>query len=48
MEKKHYFAILHFGESSSKVVLSSDQLDSLLNSGYVIELVECVKLLVIN
>lgn len=48
MEKKHYFAILHFGESSSKVVLSSDQIDSLLNRGYVIELVECVNLLVIN
>lgn len=48
MEKKHYFAILHFGESSSKVVLSSDHIDSLLNRGYVIELVECVKLLVID
>ena len=48
MEKKHYFAILHFGESSSKVVLSSDQIDSLLNRGYVVELVECVELLVIN
>ena len=27
------------------MVLSSDQIDSLLNRGYVIELVECVKLL---
>lgn len=48
MEKKHYFAILYFGESSSKVILSSDQIDSLLDRGYVIELIECVKLLVID
>lgn len=45
MEKQFYFAILHFGNDSSKVVVASDQLPDLLNRGYVVELVEPVKLL---
>lgn len=48
MEKKYYFAIIHFGEDSSKVVISSDQIDKLLSRGYVVELVENVKLLILN
>jgi hypothetical protein len=48
MEKKYYFAIIHFGEDSSKVVISLDHIDKLLRLGYVVELIENVKLLVLN
>ena len=48
MEKKYYFAIIHFGDDSSKVVISSDQIDKLLSLGYIVELIENVKLLVLN
>jgi hypothetical protein len=48
MEKKYYFAIIHFGDDSSKVVISSDQIDKLLRLGYIVELIENVKLLVLD
>lgn len=48
MEKKYYFAIIYFGEDSSKAVISSDQIDELLRRGYVVELIENVKLLILN
>lgn len=48
MEKKYYFAIIHFGEDSSKVVISLDQIDKLLCRGYIVELIENVKFLVLN
>lgn len=48
MEKQFYFAILHFGDDSSKVVVASDQITDLLNRGYVVELVEPVKLLILH
>lgn len=48
MEKKYYLAILHFGEDSSKVVISLDQIDKFLSRGYVVELIENVKFLILN
>lgn len=45
MEKKYYFAIIHFGDDSSRVVISSDQIDKFLSRGYVVELIESVKFL---
>lgn len=48
MEKKYYFAIIHFGGDSSKVVISSDQIDKLLRRGYVVELIDNVKLLFLD
>lgn len=48
MEKKYYFAIIYFGNDSSKVVISSDQIDKLLRRGYIVELIENVKLLLLD
>lgn len=48
MEKQFYFAILHFGDDSSKVVVASDQFTDLLNRGYVVELVAPIKLLTLD
>ena len=44
-EKKFYSVILHFGEESARAVIAIDNLDSLLESGYVVEVLESVNLL---
>lgn len=48
MEKKYYFATLYFGEDSSKVFISLDQIDELLRRGYVIELINSVRFFVLD
>ena len=45
MEKRFYYCVVYFGDDFTKVVMTLDNIDSLLERGYVIELVECVKLL---
>lgn len=46
-EKKFYSVVLYFGDDSVRAVIAIDSLDSLLESGYVVEVLEPVKLLLV-
>lgn len=44
-EKKFYSVVLHFDDDSIRVVIAIDDLDSILESGYVVEILKSVNLL---
>ena len=46
MQKEYYYAILRFGEDFTKVVLSLDQIDSVLKTGHTVEIIERVHMLI--
>lgn len=43
--KDYYYAILYFGEDFVKVILTLDQIDSVLKTGHTVEIVERVHFL---
>lgn len=46
MEKQFYLVLLHYcDETSSKVVISLDRLDSFLSYGYTVEFIQSVPVL---
>ncbi len=46
MIKEYYYAVLRFGEDFTKVILTLDQIDSVLKSGHTVEIIERVHLLI--
>ena len=44
--KDYYYAILYFGEDSVKVIMTLDQIDSVLKTGHTVEILERVHLLI--
>lgn len=46
MKKEYYYAILRFGEDSVKVILTLDQIDSVLRTGHTVEIIERVHFLI--
>lgn len=46
MQKEYYYAFLRFGEDSMKVILTLDQIDSVLKTGYTVEIVDRVHFLI--
>lgn len=44
--KDYYYAILYFGENSVKVILTLDQIDSVLKTGHTVEIIERVHFLI--
>lgn len=46
MQKEYYYATLYFGDDSVKVVLTLDQIDSVLKTGHTVEIVERVHFLI--
>lgn len=46
MKKEYYYAILCFGEDSTKVILTLDQIDSVLRTGHTVEIIERVHFLI--
>lgn len=46
MEKQFYLVLLHYGyETTSKVVISLDRLDSFLSRGWTVEFVQSIRVL---
>ena len=45
MEKKFYYCVVYFGDDFTKVVMTLDNIDSLLERGYVVKLIQRVKVL---
>lgn len=48
MEKDYYYAILRFGEDFTKVILTLDQIGSVLRTGHTVEIIERVHFLNTN
>lgn len=46
MQKEYYYAVLRFGEDFMKVILTLDQIDSVLKTGHTVEIVDRVHLLI--
>lgn len=44
--KDYYYAVLYFGDDSVKVVMTLDQIGSVLKTGHTVEIIECVHLLI--
>ena len=45
MEKKFYYCVVYFGNDSTKVAMTLDNIDSLLERGYVVQVIQRVKVL---
>lgn len=44
--KDYYYALLYFGDDSSKVILTLDQIDSVLKTGHTVEIIDRVYFLI--